>query len=222
MVGKVGDTSYGCLKGWHGKSDIIMKDLPVSLFFGDDDVKEDDDHHHHHDVTCDNQSVSSLEEKVADNFVKKDVNQILAQTIVFSFLKQKLNREKLENYMIPGVGIKSKHFMVCFFDTENDVLLQSKPVELFEGKSIRTLAVLFLWLTLNYRIFCSGITHEMKEKHSDFIIKLRDDLHIYQDEVMRPVNVPCITQQELYPWAMEPVTSEFRVKPSLRYRNVLT
>ena len=179
-----------------------MEDLPVSVFLNGDD--DDDDL-----VT------------VVENFVKKDVNQILAQTIVFSFLQQKLNKGKLQNYLIPGIGITSKYLMVCFFDTENDVLLESKPVELFEGKSIRTLAVLFLWLTLNYRLFSTGITHEMKEKRSDFIKKLGDDLHIYKDEVSRPVHVPRMTQQELYPWAKEPVTSEFRIRPSLKYRNVL-
>ena len=198
-----------------------MEGLPVSVFLDDaDDDDDEDDNDDDNNVICDNQSDSSVKMKATENFVYKDLKQILAQTIVFSFLQRKLYKGKLNNYLIPGIGFKSNYFMVCFFDAENDVLLQSKPIELFEGKSIRTLGVLLLWLTLNYRLFCSGITREMTAKQSDFIRKLGGNLHIYRDEVSRPVCIPQGTQQELFPWAIEPVMSEFRIRPSLNYRNV--
>ena len=87
----------GCKKGWHGIVDIIIQDVPVTVF-KDKKVK---DQFEDEFEEVDNQSVSYVEVELADKFTRKDLSHIVAQTIVFSFLQRKLNRRNLKNYIIP-------------------------------------------------------------------------------------------------------------------------
>ena len=200
----------GCLKGWHGCSDIIIQDLPVTVIQGNSQLEDDFDE-------SDNQSFSSIDVKLAGNFTKRDLSQIISQTIVFSFLQRKFNDKNLENYLIPGIGISERKLLICFYDSVNEVLLQSFPITLFEEKSISLPAVLFLWLTLNYRLFCTGITLDMKAYKADFLKKLGDCLNIYVDEVTMPMHVPHVTEYELCPWSTKPKTSDFRQKSKVKF-----
>ena len=102
-------------------------------------------------------SVSSVEIKARPSY-----NQIKAQTIVFSFYQQKYNKEKMKTCLVPGIGISTEELYFVFYDSEYDVLLESAPLFLCGKGTLVTNRVVFLWLTLNYKLFCSGITAEMK------------------------------------------------------------
>lgn len=159
----------GCKNGWHGRTDILMDEqLPIAV--------EPDDASH---------SVSSATEiKTSDN----DHKQIIAQTIVFSFLQQKKNREKLNNFLVPGIGISAKNVIAYFYDCEEDVLLTTVPLLLKEEQpQLDIYTVVFLWLTLNYKYFCSGLTDEMKNYKADFFGVVGNNLDMYRNSVTRPV-----------------------------------
>ena len=132
-----------------------------------------------------NLSVSSVEAELSE----RDKEQLIAQTIVFSFLQRKLMGMSLNNCLIPGIGISSRYLTVCFYDSKNDVLLESCCLEVFAGTTTLTYSViLFLWPTLNYRLFCTGITDEMKNYKADFFKRVDDHLYIYKNEVTKHVH----------------------------------
>ena len=118
------------------------------------------------------------------------------------------------------MGILKKKIIVCFYDSVNDVLLQSLPINIVEEKTVAVKAVLFLWLTLNYQFFCSGITDDMKSYKADFIEKLGNSLDIYLDEVTMPIHVPNVTDGELFPWSTMPRRSAFRKDPDVQYKDL--
>ena len=106
---------------------------------------------------------------------------------------------------------------VCFYDCENDVLLECRPVNLFDGESLNPVAVLFLWLTLNYRLFSSGVTEKMKANKADFIKSLGDKAKIYIEDVDRPMHIPHTTQEELFHWDPPQVLPEVRTLPGQKF-----
>ena len=137
--------------------------------------------------------------------IDADQKQLLAQTIVFSFLQMKYNKIKLTHSLIPAVGISSKHLYINLYDCINDVFLQSDTgLEMFgvkDGdKRMIVEIVVLLWLTLNYRYFCTGINEEMKKCKADFHKRLDDMITVYSDQVKRPVHVS-IKQREAENWA---------------------
>ncbi|XP_045156233.2 uncharacterized protein LOC123522835 [Mercenaria mercenaria] len=180
LVGVIGDTSFGLENGWHGNTDIILEgaDIQVACMR----YMEDPDH----------TSVDCVDE-ASNNF-----KQIIAQTIVFSFLQKKIHGNQLKHGLIPGIGISKKKLLVCFYDTENDILLITKPMLLFGDKEIIYSSIVFLWLTLNYRQFCSGIPDALKEFKAGF---LPDPVlrQMYTEKVARPVHIRGI-EEEMFPW----------------------
>ena len=209
----------GCEQGWHGSSDIIIQGVPVTVFHDTAITDQLEDY----SVDSDSQSVSSNEEKSAYTFTKKDLSHLVAKTIVNAFLQRKLNDGNLKNYLIPGIGISKKKMIVCFYDSVNDVLLQSLPINLFEENTMVRKAVLFLWLTLNYHIFCSGITEDMKEYKAGFIEKLGKNVNIYTDDVKMPIHVPSVNvvnDEDLFPWSNIPRPSEVRKNPDVEYEEL--
>lgn len=176
----------GCASGWHGKSDILMDEVTVELASTESG-----------DALSESLSISSSTEiKSSKTFSDADISQIIAQTIVFSFYQRKKNKEKLKNYLIPGIGISTKSLVVFFYECEEDVLLLTDSLDLTArcDSEMNIGAVVFLWLTLNYKLFCSGITEEMKKYKADFFVEAGKLLDVYRNEVTRPVHK---TRQEL-------------------------
>ncbi|XP_045158004.1 uncharacterized protein LOC123524120 [Mercenaria mercenaria] len=203
LIGKVGDTSFGCRKGWHGHTDIIMEeDIAVSVApseaSGDSTVEQTLDDTGT-DVS-DDRSVSSVENKASPDFKRKDLMQIKAETIVFSFLQHKLKKGILENTLIPSIGISSRSLLLTFYDSQNDVLLSSKAIRLFDQNTIIVSPVVALWLTLNYKLFCTGVTKRMTKYKADFFKRVDDLLNEYSDHVEKPSPVQRNTQDDLFPW----------------------
>ena len=178
----------------------MENNLPVQLLKEPLDTQDTQD--------CTEGSVSSIEIKSNENFVDADEKQLLAQTIVFSFLQMKYNELKLKHSLIPAIGISTKHLYINFYDCINDVYLSSDTaLEMFDerGGKCRVLVeiVVLLWLTLNYRYFCSGITEEMKNCKADFHKRLDDMISVYSEKFQRPVHVSSLAnkQHEKKNWA---------------------
>ena len=171
----------GCEKGWHGSVDILLENtLPVHIINSTqlDDQPE--------------RSVSSIGSHFSDN----DETQLIAQTIVFSFLQQKYNKSELKNFLVPAIGISTSRVYVNLYDCENDIFLSSEKNLKLLGKNLYNEIVVLLWLTLNYRDFCTGITEEMKSCKADFHKRVDVDLLCeYQDNVKRPLPLPLSTKK---------------------------
>ena len=172
----------GCLKGWLGNADILVVDnLPVKVL--------PDMPHQISDDQSDTQSVSSLssvEIETKEVFSTKDEYQLMAQTIVFSFIQEKYNRKKLRNFLVPGIGIDAKSLLFYFYDCENDLLMGTTCLETFSPKVNEPLPVdhvVFLWLTLNYRYLCTGPDEFMKNYQAGF-----KHAEKYRKEVQMPVH----------------------------------
>ena len=163
----------GLLDGWLGRTDILIEDvLPVKVCTDTDDIP---------DEKLETQSVSSVE-------IKTGERQLLAQTIVFSFIQHKYNRQKMKNCLVPGIGIDSKNLLVYFYDSENDLLLGSTYLETFLNDYLAVENVVFLWLTLNYRHFCSGPDELMKKYPSGFVKLAGEHIEKYRNEVKIPAH----------------------------------
>ena len=174
----------GCQKGWLGQADILVMDnLPVKVLRDMPDQIPDDQ--------SDTQSISSassVEIKTKDDFKfsHKNEYQLMAQTIVFSFIQEKYNRNKLRNFLVPGIGIDAKSLLFYFYDCENDLLMGTPCLETFSRLPDEPLPVehvVFLWLTLNYRYFCSGAQEFMKNYQAGF-----KHAEKYRKEVQMPVH----------------------------------
>ena len=125
LLGKPGDTSYGCMKAWMGNADIIMEDsVPVTVIAENDDTQLE---------TSSRSSVSTVEIKGTD-----DYSQIRAQSIVFSFYQQKHNLEKIRTCLVPGIGISTEKLYYSFYDSEHDVMLLSCPLPMWNMKKVVT------------------------------------------------------------------------------------
>ena len=74
----------------------------------------------------------------------------------------------------------------CFFyDSEEDVLLETAEMDLkidLTVPKISQTAVVLLWLTINYQIFCSGISDKMKKYNAQFFERVGDHIDFYRNE----------------------------------------
>lgn len=104
MTGEYGDTSIGNAEVWHGDLDIILNsDLAVASL---------------------DEQPDSLDGKSKLKNHWQGNPQIIAQTIVFSFLQKKYHPEQ-DNFLTPCIGIGRTELIVMFYDAEHDVLLES-------------------------------------------------------------------------------------------------
>lgn len=127
----------------HGHLDLIFgSEVPIT-------VAEDED-----EEIC--------EVKLSNEFPAKYRDQLIAQTIMFSFLEKK-EKTAYENYLIPSIGVAKDQFVIFLYDSEHDILLESKVIKLWTpaGRLFQS-ALLALWLGINYSLTCSGETEHMK------------------------------------------------------------
>ena len=144
-------------------------------------------------------SVSSFEVKSKEEFNStKDECELMAQTIVFSFLQEKYNRKKLKNFLVPGIGVDAKSLLFYFYDCENDLLMATPCLKTFSSQVNEPLIVdhiVFLWLTLNYRYFCSGPDKIMKNYQAGF-----KHAEKYRKEVQMPAHRRSSSTRNQTPW----------------------
>ncbi|WAR06214.1 hypothetical protein MAR_021583 [Mya arenaria] len=94
---------------WHCKIDIIIGE--VQAFLPADNSDDDGE-----SFTLDNEA------KTGGSFNEGEFWQILAETITYSFLK---NNENKDVTLISSIAISKNSFKCFFYDSEEDVLLQS-------------------------------------------------------------------------------------------------
>lgn len=100
--------------------------------------------------------------------VKKDlsddvIKQALAQTIVFSLIQRNRHPER-SNHMTPNIVISPQKITIMMYDAKNDICLVSNYIDLFNGDSLSSNAVIVLWMVLHNRTFCTGFD---KNVHPD-------------------------------------------------------
>ena len=158
---------------WHGRVDVLLGPYPVAVVAkSSDDYFEDDI----------DGSLSSFEVEEHRNYT-----QIVAQSIVFAFLQKKMN-PYFENFLIPTVGISRKNVVFYLYDPEHDILLESSQFDLIvDNTSLYYPTILALWLTLNYKTFCTGITKSMKERNftTDILSSVSNDIKTIYKEQLR-------------------------------------
>ena len=164
----------GYKHGWHGETDIILEDLPFSVQEAPPLVKPKPDAY-------------NAVIKATPSFSQEYEAQVKAQTITFSALRLRNHKTELRNYLIPGIAIGTRDVLVYFYDPENDILLRSFDMILFQEGKLTYSVVIFLWLTLNYRLFCSGLTEEMKKFKSGFFDLI--DIDEFINNVERPLYI---------------------------------
>lgn len=168
LCGQQGDTSFGWESGWHGRTDIIMADLPVINVCEIRREKGGDLPRVSSSLSVAS-SISSLSEKESlfaiegeknDVFTENELCQIFAETITFSFLK---NKENPDVTLIPSIAVGKKTFTVTMYDSKEDVFLQGGDVSLFDmdATCITSEAIVAIWLTLNYQLFGTGVLDSM-------------------------------------------------------------
>ena len=157
----------GNIRCWHGRVDVLLGNVCV-------------------DITCNKDE--SDEKKSQLDLEELDIDmQMLAETIVFSFL-QKRKHPNYEHFLIPCIGISRSQVVFCFYDSEKDVLLRSKCMNLYvRTKSKYELipeTILALWLVLNYKHLGSGLSDTLlKAPKANFFQLACDTLDIYKNEL---------------------------------------
>ena len=121
-------------------------------------------------------------------------------------MQQKQYGQKLKHNLIPGIGISTENAIGYFYDCIEDVLLSTAPMKLFypvpDGQRLSIDAIVFLWLILNYRMLCSGITDDMKKYKANFFKNVDDFLEVYRNEVTRPVHLDRSKgHKQMFEWA---------------------
>lgn len=185
----------GCTKGWHGRTDIIImeKEVPVSVVESSANARTSSDVDTVSDI-----SDAAVEVKL-DKIPNSALRQMLAQTVVFSFLSFNRSNGLLKHSLVPSIGISKETLVVHMYDSVNDVLLASCQLDLFSPQGLHIRAVLLLWLVLNYKLFSTGVPDAFKQYSSNFHQKLGPDfLKIYQTEVHRPLHIRP-TERDDYP-----------------------
>lgn len=114
-------------------------------------------------------------------------SQIISEAVVFAFVLKKYNPES-EIFLTPTIGISKNDALFYFYDPENDVLLESAPFSLFVSyrKELAYVSILALWLAINHKYFCTGITDSMKRRGftADFMKKMPEHAKkMYTDQL---------------------------------------
>ena len=113
---------------------------------------------------------------------EESVDQVIAQTIVFSFLQQARHPE-YNHSLIPGISACENELRFYFYDSVNDVLLTSTSINLMERYGVRfnDAAALTAWLVVNYRSLSTGLTGPLSSMpKSDFLRFVKPKLEIYR------------------------------------------
>ena len=133
--------------------------------------------------------------------------QLTAQSIVFSFLQNKYNKDRMKSRLVPAISITLKNYQLMCYDSEQDILVStvadSPDTRLFDDtiKSLNFCSVVVLWMTLNYRLLCSGVPTNSKKIRlrnvkAEFFERVGDHLYLYEEAVERPAHVPCKTSSD--------------------------
>ncbi|KAK3085338.1 hypothetical protein FSP39_001781, partial [Pinctada imbricata] len=84
--------------------------------------------------------------------------QTFAKSVVFALAHERLQPQF--KAFIPTILITEKELFIIMYDPNSDILVRSQKIPLWSLESSSCLeeeAVIVLWMTLHYRLFCSGM-----------------------------------------------------------------
>ncbi|XP_069102358.1 uncharacterized protein [Argopecten irradians] len=171
LKGQYSDTSIGNRSLWHGHLDIIVNNEIIVKFSGETD--------------SDDLRWKPFKVKQKSHLTRNA--EIMAETIVFSFL-QKKNHPEDDHFLYPCIGIKGDEMVVYFYDAEHDVMIESTPVPLHVKSRtsmghINLTAVVVSWLVINHKYLCSGLPDVLQTKKAHFFDTVESKLSAYQNEL---------------------------------------
>ncbi|XP_022333863.2 uncharacterized protein LOC111130887 [Crassostrea virginica] len=190
------NTGIGHEEVWHGYIDLVLPSYPsyedmqsiAKIVVQMDEEKQSKKRK----LDFDGEEKKTSREKsivtVKQVLPEKEYEQALAQTIVFSLL-QKKEHPALKHHMIPNIVISPKEVEVLLYDAENDILLCGNRFRLFVEKNSERVtlfdySIVFLWMVLNYKIFCSfSKTETLKRYKSNFPIFAAGKWEVYENNL---------------------------------------
>ncbi|VDI43530.1 uncharacterized protein LOC143076317 [Mytilus galloprovincialis] len=196
LTGDYGDTSIGCPEVWHGFVDLMMGMIGINIATIEPDSPGGSGNR------------SSIEVKIENTDLKSNKEQMIAQSIVFSFLQQKLHPEFV-NHLIPSIGISKEMLVIYYYDCKNDVLIESSQMPYIQDEKLCIPTIVALWLALNFKYFCSGITKGMNNSSykAGFFEQVDEKLNLYMN-----VNMPCgkhySKEDNTWTWLGKPIEDE--------------
>lgn len=161
---------------WHGSIDILFGKSEVPITVSDDTISNDTKH-------CGRRVPDELKYRTHSNIEAITTkHKMIAQTIVFSFLQKKQHPD-LNHFLIPCIGTSASQVIFYFYDSINDILLQSASMDLLDGSgSVNFDTIIALWLVLNYKYLGSGPSRQLLDgPKSGFFNHTHDVIDIYQD-----------------------------------------
>ena len=186
----------GCPEVWHGFVDLMIGMIGINIATIEPDSPGGSGNR------------SSIEVKIENTDLKSNKEQMIAQSIVLSFLQQKLHPEFV-NHLIPSIGISKEMLVIYYYDCKNDVLIESSQMPYIQDEKLCIPTIVALWLALNFKYFCSGITKGMNNSSykAGFFEQVDEKLNLYMN-----VNMPCgkhySKEDNTWTWLGKPIEDE--------------
>ncbi|KAK3101793.1 hypothetical protein FSP39_006414 [Pinctada imbricata] len=195
----------GSSRVWHGYPDIFIdKKVPVSIVIdARDDSKEEDTTVEDDTETGSSFMAPAAKKMKKDSEEAKSssagssfglciemkkkksgdallsmsiVDQIIAEAITNAFAQVNAN-SLLKGLMIPSFGCTQDHIVVFLYDPENDILLQTNLINLFEVPGeLSVVAIIEIWMYLNFAVL---FKHDIAKKYKFESAKFRESVKDY-------------------------------------------
>ncbi|XP_053402706.1 uncharacterized protein LOC128558006 [Mercenaria mercenaria] len=151
---------------WHGSVDILMGRVTAITVKGEHSNQGDDGD----DSEDYNDSIIEMNISVQEEFLTRPEEfQVIAEAIVFSLIQKRQNEGSRYSF-VPTVAIKNENVYLYMYDGKYDILLKTAAYPLFSSTvpppKLDTTTILALWFAINYKLFCTGITKEIKQQNS--------------------------------------------------------
>ena len=122
-------------------------------------------------------------------FGRPNINQVLGNAVIFSFVQQK--RHPTTNPLVPVMGISGNQGSLPFaaYDASSDILLHSVPTPWldFRSNQFNLTGLFLLWLGLHHRLFLRRTTGE--DPHSGLHERLTRDGALEHFQQLSSMNV---------------------------------
>ena len=109
--------------------------------------------------------------EVKKDNVTKCIEQIIGETVCFSFVLQNKNKDQTKS-MVPGLVMSSSRFLVVLYDCKNDVLLVSDPMTWMGEEEVYRSGIIALWVVLHHGKYLKDLAPELLDDHG-----LRSSFH---------------------------------------------
>ena len=191
---------------WHGHPDARAEWTPLGLVRGASKETASD---------SEQAAGTKTTYEAKKTFSMDDVDQIVAQSVVSSFIHN--NRHPEQNPLIPSVGISTfeRKVMAVLYDPNLDVLLISSKIKWLEEEEqcFSKPGVVFLWLLLHHQLFLKSLDACQEHLDKSGLVRIFDghkalgaykllqshNIHEWPPrdwEKIQPSTVPCLFLKE--------------------------